>query len=339
MPGGYISGEAAGDQSGGHLALSADGLTLAVGAKFNDAVGNPNAGHVRVFRYDGTNWNQLGNDLDGPEAGDLSGIQVALSADGTIVAAGATLAGTVTQWVGTPTDYGGGNVRVHKWDGAVWNEIGQEGDINGAEAYDAVGQAMSMSADGLTIATTAPYKGLIFVYDYDAGQNRWGVRGGGTAASIVATSFRSVSNYPHSQSGGLQGYTVELSGDGMTVITGNRDTLQEVRVLRWTGTLWDVVGANICDHHSGLTWHQNPHLTYDFNRDAEGACRSGYHTNVALSFDGNTIAIGKKYSDDNAVDAGHVLIFTYDALTHTSGYKKALTFLARRCTPRQVISI
>ena len=48
-----------------------------------------NSGHTRVFEYNGTDWAQLGGDVDGEAAGDRSGRSVALSADGTRLAVGA----------------------------------------------------------------------------------------------------------------------------------------------------------------------------------------------------------------------------------------------------------
>jgi hypothetical protein len=68
-----INGEASDDQSGYSVSLSNDGNTLAIGAINNDGSG-ANAGHVRVYRrIDGQPWTQLGGDIDGEAAGDLSG--------------------------------------------------------------------------------------------------------------------------------------------------------------------------------------------------------------------------------------------------------------------------
>ena len=41
-----------------------------------------------VLEWDGTSWNQLGQDIDGEGAGDQSGYSVSLSSDGNIVAIG-----------------------------------------------------------------------------------------------------------------------------------------------------------------------------------------------------------------------------------------------------------
>ena len=49
------------------------------------------SGHVRVYAFDGANWVQRGQDIDGEAAGDHSGSSVSLSSDGGIVAIGAPL--------------------------------------------------------------------------------------------------------------------------------------------------------------------------------------------------------------------------------------------------------
>ena len=61
-----IDGETAYDESG-HVAISSDGLIVAVGATRNSGNGSA-SGHVRVFRHtgvEGTNWTQRGSDIDG----------------------------------------------------------------------------------------------------------------------------------------------------------------------------------------------------------------------------------------------------------------------------------
>ena len=95
-----IDGEAAGDKSGRSVSLSADGQTVAIGAIKNDGGGNL-SGHVRIYQWDGSAWQQLGVDIDGEAAGDLSGWSVSLSADGKTVA------------IGAPWNDGGGNGAGH----------------------------------------------------------------------------------------------------------------------------------------------------------------------------------------------------------------------------------
>lgn len=72
-----IDGEAAGDNCGTSVALSSDGRILAIGATLNDGSAS-NAGHVRVYAWDGSGWVQRGSDIDGEAASDKSGFSVSL---------------------------------------------------------------------------------------------------------------------------------------------------------------------------------------------------------------------------------------------------------------------
>ena len=72
--------------------MSSDGTRVAIGAIRNDGSSGTitSAGHVRVYSESGGTWTQVGGDIDGEAAGDLSGISVSMSSDGTRVAIGAT---------------------------------------------------------------------------------------------------------------------------------------------------------------------------------------------------------------------------------------------------------
>jgi hypothetical protein len=61
---------------------------VAVGAYGNDGAGSW-AGHVRVFKFDGTAWVKMGDDIDGEAAHDYAGYGVAMSSNGRMVAVGA----------------------------------------------------------------------------------------------------------------------------------------------------------------------------------------------------------------------------------------------------------
>ena len=85
-----IDGEAASDFSGQSVSLSSDGTIIAIGAEGNDANGANSSGHVRIYENVSGTWTQLGADIDGEAASDLSGWSVSLSSDGSTVAIGAT---------------------------------------------------------------------------------------------------------------------------------------------------------------------------------------------------------------------------------------------------------
>ena len=166
-----IDGEAAGDESGYSVSLSADGTIVAIGAYNNNSV----TGHVRVYQRD-TNatigWTQLGGDIDGEAASDRSGWSVSLSSDGFIVAIGATF-----------NNNANGHVRVYQYDstkttadtnqssstfGPVgWNRLGQ--DIDGySQVYNYFGSSVSLSEDGSFVAIGAygnnSFSGHVRVY-------------------------------------------------------------------------------------------------------------------------------------------------------------------------------
>ena len=112
------------------MSLSADGKIIAIGALVNNNESGDYAGHARVYQMDDSDsiWKQLGQDIDGVSAGDLSGSSVSLSDDGKTLAIGAT----------GNSDNGtySGHVRVYQMDASLssWKQIGQ--DINGESDYD-----------------------------------------------------------------------------------------------------------------------------------------------------------------------------------------------------------
>ena len=193
-----IDGEAAGDGSGASVSLSSDGTIVAIGAYGNDGNG-ADAGHVRVYEWSGGAWVQKGGDIDGEAAGDASGSSVSLSADGTIVAIGAT---------GTGEDVG--HVRVYEWSGGAWVQKG--GDIDGEAAgdYSGSGDSVSLSSDGTIVAIGAigndgngASAGHVRVYAWNG--SGWTKKGDDIDGEAA---------------GDYSGYSVSLSSDGTEVAIG-----------------------------------------------------------------------------------------------------------------------
>ncbi|SRX75225.1 T9SS type A sorting domain-containing protein [Aequorivita antarctica] len=139
-----INGEAAGDFSG-KVSMSSDGSIVAIGASKNAGNGT-DSGHVRIYKNINDVWTQVGADIDGEAAGDISGSSVSMSSDGSIVAIGAD------RNAGNGTD--SGHVRVYKNINEVWTQIGT--DIDGEAAEDNFGYSVSMSSDGTIVAIGAP---------------------------------------------------------------------------------------------------------------------------------------------------------------------------------------
>jgi hypothetical protein len=157
-----IEGEVAFDLAGISVSLSSDGNTVAVGA--NGYGYTDNSGHARVYRLVGSSWTKLGQDIDGEAAHDKAGFSVSLSADGRTVAVGAYLND------GNGSD--SGHARVYRLVGSSWTQLGQ--DIDGEAANDRLGQSVSLSADGRTVAVGAPLNeendsdsSYVRVYEYE----------------------------------------------------------------------------------------------------------------------------------------------------------------------------
>jgi hypothetical protein len=152
-----VDGEATGDYSGWSVALSSDGSRAAIGAHRNDETGI-DAGHVRLYDYNGTSWVQVGLDVDGEAAGDYSGWSVALSSDGSRVAIGA--------YLNDETGIDAGHVRLYDYNGTAWVQV--VADIDGEAAGDYSGFSVSLNSDGSRVAIGAPnntgYDGHVRLY-------------------------------------------------------------------------------------------------------------------------------------------------------------------------------
>ncbi|MBB00938.1 MAG: hypothetical protein CMN34_08435, partial [Saprospirales bacterium] len=267
-----ILGEAANDLFGSSVAFSSDGNRLAIGAIFNDASGN-DAGHVRVYDWDGSFWVQVGQDIDGELAGDHFGRSVSFSSNGNHLA------------IGAPYNDGNGNgsghVRVYDWDGAQWNQQGQ--DIDGEAAGDNLGQSVSFSADGSRLAIGASNDaGYVRVYDWDG--NLW-VQTGQDIDGEASFDY--------------SGESISLSSDGNRLAIGaigndgNGSNSGHTRVYTWNGALWVQLGSDIDGESIG---------------DLSGS-------SVSFDSNGNRLVIGASYNNDNGNNAGHARVYEWDGIS------------------------
>jgi hypothetical protein len=126
--------------------LSADGNTLAVGARNHDG-GGLDRGQVKVFSWGDTDWAQRGNAVVGPDDYAFLGWSVCLSADGDSYVVGLPAY--------THHEISHGRVRVYEWDGASWLQKGAE--IQGLAEDDRCGYAVEMNSDGSKILLGAPF--------------------------------------------------------------------------------------------------------------------------------------------------------------------------------------
>jgi hypothetical protein len=266
----------ANDRFGYSVSLSSDGNNVAVGAPLNDANGG-NAGHVRVYTWNGTDWIQKGVDIDGEVYGDWSGCSVSLSSDGNTVAIGAFFNDENGNYAG--------HVRVYNWNGTDWIQKGL--DIDGESIGSQSGSSVSISSDGNTLAIGGPYNsgngnssGHVRIYNW-AGTD-WIQKGMDIDGEEMAD---------HS------GCSVSLSPEGNTVAIGavfndgNGSKSGQVRIYSWNGAAWIQKGLDI---------------------DGEAIDdQSGY--SVSISDDGHTVAIGAPYNDGNGDKSGQVRVYHYNS--------------------------
>lgn len=140
-----IIGEAENDWSGYALSLSDDGKRVAIGSPLNSASGG-NAGQVRVFENVAGTWSQLGDNINGEVAGDLSGVSLSLSGNGSVVAIGA--------YSNDGNGSSAGHVRVYENISGTWTQIGA--DLDGEAMNDQSGFSVSTNLDGSVVVIGAP---------------------------------------------------------------------------------------------------------------------------------------------------------------------------------------
>ena len=318
--GGDFFGETASDRLGFSVAISADGLRIALGEYKH----NSNAGRVIVFDWNGSAWIQAGTDIDG--SGEF-GSGVSLSSDGTRVVVGAP-------------DTTNGSAKVYDWSGSAWVQVG--GDLTGTASGDLFGSDVSISGDKTRIVVGArghdSSRGEVKIYEYHQGSATWVQLGstldgeatgdrfgsstamssngsrvaigadkndaGGTDAGHVrvfdwdGSAWVQVGTDIDSESAGdLMGArrTLSLSSDGLRLAVGARRDDEtgtdagHVRVFDWNGTAWVQVGTDI---------------------DGEAA-GDEFGDSVALSPDGSRLAVGGNLNDAGGSDAGHARVFEY----------------------------
>jgi hypothetical protein len=272
-----INGEAVLDALGLTVSLSSDGTVLAAGAPGNDGVNGSDSGHVRVYKWTGSVWSQLGSDIDGEAAGDQSGRSVSLSSNGTILAIGAP-----------GNDVNGsnsGHVRVHQWTGSAWSRLSD--DIDGEAAADQSGRSVSLSSDGTVLAVGAwlndgngSDSGHVRVYEWS-----------GSAWSQLGDDINGEA------AGDQSGSSVSLSSDGTALAVGapfnggsGGAASGHVRVFEWTGSVWSQVGNDI-DGQSVL---------------------ANAGSSVSMSSDGDIVAIGAEGDDGNGTNSGSTQVYQYN---------------------------
>ena len=72
---------------GSAVSINSNGDKIVVGAQNNDGTAS-NAGHVRVFAWNGSSWNKASSDIDGESGSDQFGYSISMNSAGNVIAAG-----------------------------------------------------------------------------------------------------------------------------------------------------------------------------------------------------------------------------------------------------------
>ncbi len=250
---------------GSSVALSADGSTAIVGA----LPGYGGVGAARVFTRSGGVWTQQGAKLTlsgaGPNGipyGIASGLSVAISSDGN------------TALVGYMWDADGvGAAWVFTRSGGLWSQQGPKLVGTGGEGWTAQGASVAISADGNTALVGGPNngsrEGAAWVFTRSGGV--WAQQGD----KLVGAGADDGMWF------GRQGASVALSADGNTAVVGapHEGAWGAAWVFTRSGGVWTQQGEKLVG--SGIASTVTAHTT---------GC-------VAVSGDGDTLAIGRPHDD------------------------------------------
>jgi cysteine-rich repeat protein len=357
------SNTGAGDSFGSSIALSADGSTLAVGTPYEASAATgvggdqgdnsaPSAGAVYIFTRSGTMWTQqayLKASVTG--AGDQFGSSVALSADGSTLVVGAPHEDSAAVDInGDPYNdwfYGAGAAYVFTRSGTMWSQQAYVKAFN-TNSWDLFGSSVALSADGSTLAVGAHGEdsagtGVNGYYQSDNSASEAGAvyvftRSGTTwsqQAYIKASNTDRVDYF---------GWSVALSADGSTLAVGA--VLEASAATGIDGDQLDNsargAGAVYVFARSGTTWSQQAYVKASNTGVSQSDSYDQFGSDIALSADGSTLAVGAVYEDsaatgidgdqvdNSASDAGAVYVFTRSGTTWSQqAYVKASNTGAR----------
>ena len=330
----YIKASNTGDSDffGQSVALSGDGSTLAVGASYEDSSTKgintiPNdlardAGAAYIFTRFGTNWSQqayikASNTPSFPQTA-LFGHSIDLSVDGDTLVVGSRDESSET-----------GAAYIFTRSSSTWSEQALLRASNATLGY-AFGISTALSSDGNTLAVGSYYESSAATgVDGDQIVSCPATNCSGSSGAVyiftrnVATwSQQAYIKASNTGSTDYFGYTLDLSGDGNTLVVGalNEDSV----AVGLNGSQDDAggptynAGAVYLFNRAGSVWSQSNYIKA-FNTGAGDA----FGTIVSLSRDGITLAVGapgersdsvgvNPIPNDDAVLGGAVYIYTFD---------------------------
>jgi hypothetical protein len=219
------------DTIGGNFGTSIsmpDTNTIAIGAP-EESSGNGNgAGHVRIYKWNGSSWVPKGQDILGENLDDIAGWSVSMPDSNTVA-------------IGAPyhdrSGFSFGQVRIFRWNGTSWIQKGLG--LYGNASFDRLGWSVSMP-DSNTVAAGVPYVdggggsdiGSVHIYRWDG--SSWIPKGNeilGEAADDMSGISISMGNSDIIAIGAYRNYA-------------NFYRTGQVRIYRWIGSGWVQDGSD-----------------------------------------------------------------------------------------------
>ena len=269
-------------------------------------------------------WIEQGHRIIGTESHDKFGIALTFSADGSVLAIGASGSYSDMNQKGYVKAY-----RISVSTGVSWKQIGE--DIRGIINGDNFGGALALSADGKILAVGAPafgaepedkmgmpgYSRIYYLVEDDASIPSWQQIGKDVYGEAAGDNF---------------GTSISLSGDGKTVAIGsmrgdkNGTVLDSGRVsiyqIKDEGDAWTTLG--FVDDNGGEPqssssgWILNAKSNWtQLGQDIFGEATedsAGY--SLSLTTDGGTVAVGSPFNSgpNRGFSSGQVRLFSFDAV-------------------------
>lgn len=270
-----ILGEENEDFFGFSISLNSDGDRIVIGAPFNDDV-DSSSGSAYVYEYNGTNWQQLGNKINGNInllTGDQLGYSVSMNAVGDRYAVGV---------IGH--DDSRGTVRIYEYDGINWVQLGNQIDGELITNYLSFGNSVGINDVGDRVVISGfdevginDYTEKIEIYEFD-GIN-WVKLGNtitGESNLLIALNI-----------------SVSINAIGDTIIYGSR-TSNKVKIYKYNGVSWLQLGGDL-----------DGNVAFD-----------AFGFSVSINDDGDRVVIGAPFNNGGGVNSGQVKVFQYDGGTN-----------------------
>lgn len=334
---GYFKASNTGENDGfGYsVALSGDGMTLAVGARdednaitgivtdgseTSDTGSASNSGAVYLFSKRSGNWTQVAYvKASNADSGDYFGYSVAISDDGSTLAVGApdednNASGVIingSEVIDMGLTPESGAVYLFSNSSGNWMQKAYVKASNTGQ-YDEFGRKVALSGDGKTLAITA----------LGEDNSATGVITDGSETSDAGTALGSSAVYMFSNSSGnwvqtaylkasntgsgdFFGYSLELSNDGLTLAVGSRDEDNSATGVIVDGSEVTDLGsapnsgaAYLFSNRSG-SWVQEAYLKASNTESGDN-----FAQRLALSGDGKTLAVAA-LNEDNGSSGVH----------------------------------